>query len=100
MEVGAVLDRVAWQFERPGWSAGSLAISAWRRAYGACALSVFVLDAAVVVHRCSERVSEEDRADYHLKLEGNVLRNLRPAMFQMLIKNNFQMCSFVMLKCP
>ena len=35
-----------------------------------------------------------------LQLEGNVLRNLRPTMFQMLIRKNFQMCSFVMLKCP
>ena len=29
------------------------------------------------------------------KLEGNVLRNLRPTMFQMFISKSFQMCSSV-----
>ena len=32
--------------------------------------------------------------------EGNVLRYLCPTMFQMFIRNNHQMCSFVQSKCP
>ena len=34
------------------------------------------------------------------KLEGNVLRYLRPTKLQMLIRKNFQMCAFVMSKYP
>ena len=34
------------------------------------------------------------------KLEGNVLRNLRLIMFQMLNRKNFQMFPFIMFKCP
>ena len=53
----------------------------WRfRPGDAPSLSAFVLDAAVVVvvvvvHRCGERVSEEDRADYHLKKCSRSLRS-------------------------
>ena len=39
-------------------------------------------------------------AEHPVQLEGNVLRNLRPTMFQMFSRNIFQICSFVMFKCP